>query len=98
LRAPCCIDVSCHMLPNIGALCLTVAAPARRRLTHDPLSQSAGAVVLDPLGHMFNKEAVLPALLAKKLDKKPMPPGLEHVKSLKVSHRDSDETNANGNV
>jgi len=40
--------------------------------------------VLDPLGHMFNKEAVLAALLAKKLDKKPLPPGLEHVKSLKV--------------
>jgi hypothetical protein len=33
---------------------------------------------------MFNKEAVLAALLAKKLDKKPLPPGLEHVKSLKV--------------
>lgn len=40
--------------------------------------------MLDPLGHMFNKEAVLAALLAKKLDKKPLPPGLEHVKSLKV--------------
>lgn len=53
------------------------------RLTHEALARSPDAVVLDPLGHMFNKEAVLAALLAKKLDKKPLPPGLEHVKSLK---------------
>ena len=53
------------------------------RLTHEPLSESPDGVVLDPLGHLYNKEQVLQALLEKKLNKTAMPAGLEHVSSMK---------------
>uniref|UniRef100_A0A7S0N047 Replication termination factor 2 n=1 Tax=Pyramimonas obovata TaxID=1411642 RepID=A0A7S0N047_9CHLO len=60
-----------------------LAAATQCRLTHEPLSESPDSVVLDPLGHLYNKEQVLHALLEKKLNKTAMPAGLEHVASLK---------------
>mmetsp|Transcript_4821 Transcript_4821/g.8320 ORF Transcript_4821/g.8320 Transcript_4821/m.8320 type:complete len:323 (+) Transcript_4821:127-1095(+) len=60
-----------------------LAAAIQCHLTHEPLSEIPEGVVIDPLGHLYNKESVLQAILEKKLSKVPMPLGLEHVSSLK---------------
>lgn len=60
-----------------------LAAWTQCRLTHEPLSTSEEGVVVDPLGYLYNKEAVLQALLENRQTKKGMPAGLEHIRSLK---------------
>jgi hypothetical protein len=54
-------------------------------LTEEPLDDTReGAVVIDRLGSLFNKEPVLKALRDKAVDGAPLPKRLEHVTGLKA--------------
>ena len=52
-------------------------------LTEEPLETREGAVVIDRLGSLFNKEPVIKALRDKAVDGAPLPKRLEHVAGLK---------------
>ena len=53
-------------------------------LTEEPLETREGAVVIDRLGSLFNKEPVIKALRDKAVDGAPLPKRLEHVSGLKA--------------
>jgi len=53
-------------------------------LTEEPLETNEGAVVIDRLGSLFNKEPVIKALRDKAVDGAPLPKRIEHVSGLKA--------------
>lgn len=76
-------------------------------LTEEPLEEGEGAVVIDKLGSLFNKEPVLKALRDKAVDGIPLPQRLEHVTGMKAittlrlhrnESRKSSVKDASGNV
>ena len=76
-------------------------------LTEEPLEEGEGAVVVDRLGSLFNKEPVLKALMHKATDGVPLPQRLEHITGMKAittlklqrnEARKSSVKDASGNV
>lgn len=76
-------------------------------LTEEPLEEGEGAVVVDRLGSLFNKEPVLKALRDKAVDGIALPQRLEHVTGMKAittlklhrnEARKSSVKDASGNV
>ena len=53
-------------------------------MTEEPLETNEGAVVIDRLGSLFNKEPVIKALRDKAVDGAPLPKRIEHVSGLKA--------------
>jgi hypothetical protein len=53
-------------------------------LTEEPLEEGEGAVVVDRLGSLFNKEPVLKALRDKTVDGIALPQRLEHITGMKA--------------
>lgn len=76
-------------------------------LTEEPLEEGEGAVVVDRLGNLFNKEPVLKALRDKAVDGVALPQRLEHITGMKAittlklhrnAARKSSVKDASGNV